>query len=75
MQTNTLEKEKIDNLLSKLPKKYLKEIEDFVSYIALKARKKKLFEERILKAEREKKIRFNSVDDAIKAIVNEAKKD
>ena len=75
MRTNTREKEKIDILLSKLPKKYLKEIEDFVSYLTIKARKSKSFEERILKAEREKKVRFESVDDAIKAIVNEAKKD
>ncbi len=75
MRTSTLEKEKIDDLLAKLPKKYLKEIEDYVSYLTLKARKNKSFEERILKAEREKKVRFNSVDDALKAIVNEAKKD
>ena len=75
MRTNTLEKEKIDNLISKLPKKYLKEIADFVSYLTLKAKKNKSFEERILKAEKEKKVRFNSVDDALKAIVNEAKKD
>lgn len=73
MQINKIEK--IDGLLSKLPKRYLKEIEDFAAYLASKARKNKLFEERILKAEQGKKIRFNSVDEAMKAVIDETKKD
>ena len=66
---------RIDQLLSKLPEKHLEEVEDFVAYLLNKARKKKAFEERVLRAEEEPTIGFNSVDEAMKAILDEAAKD
>lgn len=66
---------RIDELLSKLPEEHLEEVEDFATYLLNKVRRKKAFEERVLRAEEEPTIGFNSVDEAMKAILDEAAKD
>ncbi|ODS31852.1 MAG: hypothetical protein SCARUB_03029 [Candidatus Scalindua rubra] len=70
MQADTINR--IDDLLSKLSDENLKEVEDFITFLIEKERKHRVFEDRILKADSELTIKFDSVDEAI---INEATKD
>lgn len=69
----TLEISDIDEMLAKLPAKKIHEVRDFVGYLLEKEKKHKAFVERVLKAEKETRIRFDSVDEAMKAIFDAAK--
>ena len=61
----------IDNLLSQLPEKRLQEVLDIVGYFLEKEKKHKAFVERVLKAEQEPAIRFETVEDAVEAVFDE----
>lgn len=68
--------DKIDNIremLSMLSEDALTEVRDFVAYLFDRERRRKALEERVLKAEQEPAIKFETVEDAVKAIFNEAK--
>ena len=72
MKTATPEIEHINELLPKLSKPALIEVRDFIGYILEKQKKRKAFVDRVLKAEKETPIRFKSVEDAVKAVFDEA---
>ena len=66
---------KIDNIkemLAMLPEDALAEVSDFVAFLLEKGRRRKAFEERVLKAEKEEPIKFETVEDAVKAVFDEA---
>lgn len=68
--------DKIDNIremLSMLSEDALTEVRDFAAYLFDRERRRKALEERVLKAEQEPAIKFETVEDAVKAIFNEAK--
>jgi hypothetical protein len=68
MNSTADEIETIKDMLPKLTEPALIEVRDFIGYILEKQRKRKSFVDRILKAEKETPIRFNSVEDAVKAV-------
>lgn len=68
----TMEISDIDEMLASLPKNKIHEVRDFVGYLLEKEKKHKAFVERVLKAEQEPPIRFKSVEEAVKAIFDEA---
>jgi len=72
MNTTVQEIEHINELLPKLSEPALLEVKDFVGYILEKQKKHKAFVDRVLKAEKETPIRFESVEDAVKAVFDEA---
>jgi hypothetical protein len=71
METTIDEIENIKEILSMLPESALKEIKDFAFYLADREKRRKAFEERVLKAEKEPPIRFASTEDAVKAVFDE----
>ncbi|MCL5061871.1 MAG: hypothetical protein M1443_01490 [Nitrospirae bacterium] len=67
----TLEISDIDEMLLKLSEERLQEVMDFIGYLLEKEKKRKAFEERILKIEQESDtVTFDSVEDAMNAIRN-----
>lgn len=56
-----------------LPETALHEVKDFVSYLIDREQRRKALEKRVLKAEKETPMRFQSVEQAMKAIRSEAK--
>lgn len=70
MKASIREIENINEMLPKLSKPALHEAKDFVQYLLEKQKKRKAFVDRVLKAEQKTPIRFNSVDDAVKAVFN-----
>ena len=67
----TIEISDIDEMLIELPKKRIQEVRDFVGYLLDKEKKRKAFEERILKIERESDtVTFDSVEEAMNTIRN-----
>ena len=69
----TIEISDIDEMLLKLPKKRIQEVRDFVGYLLEKEKKRKAFEERVIEAAKEQRVKFESVDEAMKAIRDAAK--
>lgn len=69
----TIEISDIDEMLLKLPKKRIQEVRDFVGYLLEKEKKHKAFEERVIEAAKEQRVKFESVDEAMKAIRDAAK--
>lgn len=65
----------IKEMLNTLSEDTLKEVRDFIAFLIEKERKKKAFVERVLKAEQEPPIRFESADEAFQAIIDESEKD
>lgn len=63
----------IDEMLLNLPDERIQEVRDYVGYLLEKEKKRKAFEERVLKAEQETPIRFETVEDAVKAVFDETK--
>jgi len=61
----------IDEMLLKLPGERLHEVRDYIGYLPEKEEKRKIFEQRTLKAEQETPIRFESVEDAVRAVFDE----
>jgi len=64
---------KIDNIremLAKLPESTLEEVNDFIAFLLDKERKRMAFVERILQAEKEPTIKFDTPEEAMKAILN-----
>lgn len=66
---------RIEELLLRLPDEYIGEVEDFLAFLIEREKKRRAFEERVLSAEGEETTVFPSAEEALKAIVNEAKKD
>ena len=60
----------IDEMILKLPEEKIHEVRDYVGYLIEKEKKRKAFEERVLKAEKEPGIICNSVEEAMDAILN-----
>ncbi len=72
MKTTASEIDQIREMLPMLTEPALQETRDFIQYLIEKQKKRKAFVDRVLKAEKETPIRYNSVDDAVKAIFHEA---
>ena len=71
MQTANDEIKYIEEILSLLPNNALIEVRDFASYLADRERRRKGLEKRVQVAEEEKPVRFDSVEDAVKAVFDE----
>lgn len=67
----TLQISDIDKILTKLPKKKLKAVRKYVERLLEKEKKRKTFEKRVLKAEKEPGILFETIEDAVKAVFDE----
>lgn len=57
-------------MLLMLPAKKIQAVRDYVSYLLEREKKHKAFVKRVLQAEKEPGIICNSVDEAMKAILN-----
>lgn len=67
----TMEITDIDDMLLKLPARRLQEVRDYVGFLLEKEKKRRAFEKRVLKAEKEHdSIICNSVEEAMQAILN-----
>jgi hypothetical protein len=73
MNTTVNEIDHIKDILSQLPKSAVHEVRDFAAYLADRERRRKKLEKRVLKAEKEPPIGFESIEDAVKAVFDEAK--
>ena len=71
MKTAVNEIEHIKEMLPMLSQPYLHEARDFIRYLLEKQKKRKAFVDRVLTAEQETPIRFESVEDAVKAVFDE----
>lgn len=60
----------IREMLEKLPESALEEVNDFIAFLLEKERKRKAFVERILRAEKEPTVKFDTPEEAMKAILN-----
>ena len=72
MNTATAEIEQIKEMLPMLSEASLHELRTFTDYLADRERRRRELEESVLKAEQETPVRFKTVEDAMKAIRNEA---
>lgn len=61
----------IDKMLTKLPEKKLKAVRKYIEHLLEKEKKRKAFEKRVLKAEKEPGILFETIEDAVKAVFDE----
>ena len=68
MKMKTMEKSAIDSMLLELPEEMIQEVKDFIGYLLEKEKRRKAFEERVLKAQNEPSMEFESVDNIMKAI-------
>lgn len=59
---------KIDDLLKNLPEEYFREVEDFISFLLEKEKKKHAFEDRVIAASKAPKEKYSSADELMKAI-------
>lgn len=73
MNTTVDEIEHLKDILSQLPESAVREVRDFAAYLADRERRRKALVERVLQAEQEPPIRFESVEDAVKAVFDETK--
>lgn len=65
----TMEISDIGEMLHKLPKRRIQEVRDFVGYLIEKEKKRKAFEERVLKAVSEPDaVEFDTLEEAMDAI-------
>lgn len=71
METVTVQIEYIKEMLSRLSEKRLQEVSDFVAFLLEKEQKHKAFVERVLEAEKQPTIIYESVDDAVRAVFDE----
>ncbi len=71
MHTTVTKFDNIKEILARLSEDALVEVRDFAAYLLDKERRRKALEERVLKAEKEQPIKFESVEDAVKAIFDE----
>jgi hypothetical protein len=71
MGSTTKEIEDINQILPVLPEDAVREIRDFAFYLADRERRRKELVARVLKAEQEPPVRFESVEDAVKAVFDE----
>jgi len=62
----------IDEMLLKLPKSRIEEVRDFIGFLLEKEKKRKAFEKRVLSSAKEPTIKYESVEDAVKAVFDEA---
>jgi hypothetical protein len=72
MNTTINEIDYIKEMLSMLPETALPELRTFVDYLADRERRRKKLEKRVLKAEKEPPVRFESIEDAVNAVFDEA---
>jgi transcription elongation factor len=61
----------IEDMLKRLPDDKLFEARDFIAFLLEKQKKHEAFAVETLQAEQEPTIKFDSIDDAIDAILNE----
>ena len=66
----TMQISDIDKMLIKLPEKKLKAVRKYIEHLVEREKKRKTFEKRVLKAEKEPGIICNSVEEAMDAILN-----
>lgn len=67
----TIEISDIDEMILNLPEEKIQEVRDYVGYLTEKEKKRKAFEERVLKAAKEPDaVEFDTVEDAMEAIRN-----
>ncbi|MBI4699308.1 MAG: hypothetical protein HY758_10520 [Nitrospirae bacterium] len=71
MSSTATKRENINELLTQLSEDALAEIRDFTAYLLDRERRRKALEERVLEAEKELPIKFETVDDAVKAVFDE----
>lgn len=67
----TIQISDIDKMLTKLPEKKLKEVRKYVVHLLEKEKKRKIFEKRVLNAEKEPGILFETIENAVKAVFDE----
>ncbi|MCX8026384.1 MAG: hypothetical protein N3A62_00820 [Thermodesulfovibrionales bacterium] len=72
MNTTERQIQDITELLAMLDEEMLKEIKNFTHFLIEKQKKREAFENHVLQAEQEPPIRFKTVQEAMKAIRNEA---
>lgn len=60
----------IDKMILKLPEEKIQEVRDFVDFLLEKEKKRKAFEERVLKAKKGPYIECHSVEEFMQAIYN-----
>jgi hypothetical protein len=70
MENTSTEIDRIKEMLNKLPEDALAEVGDFVAFLLEKEKKRKAFVERVLKAEQEPSVTFESPEDTMQAILN-----
>ena len=73
MTTTVTKIDNIKELLARLPEDALAEVRDFTAYLLDRERRRKALEERVLKAEQEPTIVFETAKEAMQAILDEAK--
>jgi hypothetical protein len=67
----TIEISDIDEMILNLPEEKIQEVRDYVGYLIEKEKKRKAFEERVLKAEKEPDVvECKTPEDFIQAILN-----
>jgi rubrerythrin len=60
----------IHEMLPKLPARRVREIRDYISFLVEKEKKHKAFAKRVLEAEKEPTTVFETIDEAMQAILN-----
>lgn len=60
----------INAMLPKLPARRIQEIRDYISFLIEKEKKHRAFVKRVLEAEKEPTMVFETVDEAMQAILN-----
>ena len=60
----------IHEMLPKLPAKRIQEVRDYISFLVEKEKKHRAFVKRVLEAEKEPTMVFETVDEAMQAILN-----
>lgn len=70
MENTMIKIDTIREMLSKLSDSALEEVSDFIAFLLEKEHKRKAFIERVLQAEKEPTIKFNTPEEAMKAILN-----
>ena len=71
METTINKIDSLKDILIQLSDEKIQEVYDFAAFLAEREAKRKAFIEETLKAEKEPTIRYESVEDAVKAIFDE----
>lgn len=74
MKTAANDIDAIKEMLHRLSEEGIAEVKNFTAFLIERERKRNAFVQRVLRAEQEIPIRFDSVEEAMKAIIDESKK-